>query len=80
VLPLRSGAMGEYVMRLALAVLGLLLLGACTTPTQTASTQNKSDLNKYIEPTNGAAYSQGDVRYYNSDNPPYSGGGMTIHK
>ncbi|HEY5211179.1 MAG TPA: hypothetical protein VIJ42_17200 [Stellaceae bacterium] len=59
-------------MRYALAILGLLALGACTPPAQPV---NDSNLNRFIEPTDGAAYSQGDARYYNSESPPYSGGG-----
>jgi hypothetical protein len=64
-------------MRYIFATLGLLMLGACAQPVQTA---NDPHLNRFIEPTDGAAYSQGDVRYYNSESAPYSGGGMVHPK
>ena len=64
-------------MRVFLVVLGLAWLAACTPPMQTADNagkNGKSDLYRYIEPTNGAAYSQGDMRYYESGvNPGYFG-------
>jgi hypothetical protein len=58
-------------MRLSLLVAALSALAACTlTPPQ----NQRADLNKYVEPTNGAAYSQGDIRYYqNGVNPGYQG-------
>jgi hypothetical protein len=39
------------------------------------SAQNKrADLNKFVQPTNGAAYSQGDLYYYTTAaNPGYMG-------
>jgi hypothetical protein len=57
-------------MRVVFLVIGLLALGACAQPAPSPMAQNgtpksdKSDLNRFVEPTNGAAYSQGDMYYY----------------
>lgn len=54
-------------MRVALLMIGLLALGACVQPAPTPMAQNtapQSDLKRFTEPTNGAAYSQGDMYYY----------------
>jgi hypothetical protein len=64
-------------MRLALLAVGLLVLAACAQPAPPPgkNAANKSDLYRFIEPTNGAAYSQGDARYYQNQQAPYSGAG-----
>jgi hypothetical protein len=64
-------------MRYALIAIGLLALGACTPgPLPPAQVSNPNDLKKYVEPTNGAAYSQGDLYYYTTGvNPGYMGPG-----
>ncbi len=52
-------------MRFALIALGLLALGACTPgPLPPAQVSDASDLKKFVEPTNGAAYSQSNEYYY----------------
>jgi hypothetical protein len=62
-------------MRTILAGLGLLLLGACALPMQNrASSNDQANLQRFVEPTGGAAYSQADARYYESGvNPGYAG-------
>jgi len=59
-------------MRLALLFLGLLAMSACAQPTQTAdnASNGTSDLTRFVQPTNGAAFSQGDYRYYLPSQPP----------
>jgi hypothetical protein len=59
-------------MRLVLVTLGLLMLAACAQPMQTA---NNGNLTRFVEPTHGAAYSQGDARYYENYANPYPSGG-----
>lgn len=54
------------VMRFVLLAVALFLLGSCAAPVP-SSNQNvadKSGLYRFIEPTNGAAYSQGSISYY----------------
>jgi hypothetical protein len=61
-------------MRISLLVAGLLVLGACSPTPQMTAQNNRVNLNKYIQPTNGAAYSQSDLYYYkNNVNPGYQG-------
>lgn len=65
-------------MRLVLVALGLLVVGACAQPMQTASNavgSGKSDLTRFVQPTNGAAYSQSDLYYYTANRNPYPSGG-----
>jgi hypothetical protein len=64
-------------MRPVLAALGLLLLGACAQPVQTANNApvGHSDLNRFVQPTDGAAYSQSDLYYYTANTNPYPVGG-----
>jgi hypothetical protein len=65
-------------MRFALIAIGLFALGACTPgPLPPAQVSNGSDLKKYVEPTNGAAYSQSEMYYYESGaNPGAQNPGM----
>jgi hypothetical protein len=71
-------------MRFVLLAAALSVLTACAaTPTPPANqkTANRSDLYRFIEPTNGAAYSQGSLYYYTTGvNPgafgPAGSGGM----
>jgi hypothetical protein len=61
-------------MRLSLVVAALLALGACTPAPPMSAQNNRADLNKFVQPTNGAAYSQGDLYYYTTAaNPGYMG-------
>ena len=64
-------------MRLALLAIGLFALAACAQPAPGPgkNAANKSDLHRFIEPTDGAAYSQGDARYYENQQAPISGAG-----
>jgi hypothetical protein len=62
-------------MRFALIAVGLLALCACTPgPLPPAQVSNGTDLNKYVEPTNGAAYSQGQLYYYTATTGPAAQG------
>ncbi len=70
-------------MRFVLLAVALFVLAACAPPVPPPNqkTANKSDLYRFIEPTNGAAYSQGSIYYYTTGvNPgafgPAGGGGM----
>ncbi len=70
-------------MRFVVIAIGLLALGACTPgPLPPAQVSNGAELYKYVEPTNGAAYSQGELYYYTADtNPGYAGpSGGQFHK
>jgi hypothetical protein len=69
-------------MRFGLIAIGLFVLGACTPgPLPAAQVGNGAELNKYVEPTNGAAYSQGDLYYYTTNaNPGYAGPSGDFHK
>ena len=61
-------------MRLSLLVAALLALAACTTPPPMSAQNHQADLYKYVQPTNGAAYSQSDLYYYTTNvNPGYMG-------
>jgi hypothetical protein len=52
-------------MRYALIAIVLFALGACTPgPLPPAQVSNPNNLLKYVQPTNGAAYSQSDLYYY----------------
>jgi hypothetical protein len=53
-------------MRFVLLAAALSLLAACAAPATPPNekTTNRSDLYRFIEPTNGAAYSQGSLYYY----------------
>lgn len=64
-------------MRFAVLAVGLLVLAACAQPAPPPAKDaaNKSDLYRFIEPTNGAAYSQGDARYYENQQAPVNGAG-----
>jgi hypothetical protein len=55
-------------MRFMLLAAALFVLGACGAPMPSSSPNaaNRSDLYRFIEPTNGAAYSQGSLYYYTS--------------
>jgi hypothetical protein len=69
-------------MRVALAVLALMMLGACAPPTQTAdnaAAPGRSDLYRFVAPTNGGAWSQGDERYYLEGQAPYGSGFFIPH-
>lgn len=62
-------------MRFALIAIGLFALGACTPgPLLPAQVSNGSDLKKYVEPTNGAAYSQSSMYYYEQGANPGAAG------
>jgi hypothetical protein len=62
-------------MRFALIAISLFALGACTPgPLPPAQVSNGSDLKKYVEPTNGAAYSQGQLYYYTATSAPNAQG------
>ncbi|HXE17131.1 MAG TPA: hypothetical protein VN632_07870 [Stellaceae bacterium] len=68
-------------MRIALAVFGLLLLGACAEPMQTAQTNaasQRSDLNRFVEPTGGAAYSESSMYFYEQGANPGAIGGPRV--
>ena len=52
-------------MRIVLVALGLIALGACTTPAQqTVMLNDNLGLIRFVEPVDGAAWSESDVRYY----------------
>ena len=58
-----------HVMRFVCFVLfaaALFILGACVAPAPSSDKKavNRSDLDRFIEPTNGSAYSQGSSYYY----------------
>jgi hypothetical protein len=63
-------------MRLALIAIGLLVLAACATPSGNNQSTAKTDpnLNRFTEPTNGAAYSQADQYDYLQAADPGQGG------
>ncbi len=62
-------------MRLAVLATALLILGACTPgPLPPAQVSNGADLKKYVEPTNGAAYSQSELYYYTATTGPAAQG------
>ena len=67
-------------MRLALAIFGLLLLAACAQPMQTAQTGpgSHSDLNRFVEPTGGAAYSESSMYFYEQGANPGAIGGPRV--
>lgn len=69
-------------MRWIVVALGLLALGACVQKpmqnTENASQHGKSSLYRFIEPTGGAAYSQGDARYYEQNANPYGSTGGAV--
>jgi hypothetical protein len=68
--PIVSGRLNPvHVMRFVrfvLFVTPLFILGACVAPAPSSDQKaaNKSDLDRYIEPTNGSAHSQGSLYYY----------------
>jgi len=63
-------------MRTILLTSALLLLGACAMPGPMQSAGNQTaDLSKYVEPSNGAAYSQSDLYYYTENANPNAIGG-----
>ncbi len=53
-------------VRFVLFAAALLILGACVAaaPSPDQKAVNKSDLDRFVEPTNGSAYSQGSLYYY----------------
>lgn len=53
-------------MRIVLLAAALSVLAACAQPMPPPNqkTASRSDLYRFIEPTNGAAYSQGSIYYY----------------
>jgi len=53
-------------MRSLLLAASLCVLGACSapTPSATGTGTDRSDLNRFIAPTGGAAYPQGTASYY----------------
>ena len=64
-------------MRVALIVIGLLTLAACVQPgpTPTARTAaDNADLKRFVEPTDGAPYSQSDMNYYRDNANPGAAG------
>ena len=58
-----------------IAIFSLIALGACTPgPFPPAQVSNTADLKKFVEPTNGASHSQGEMYYYTTNvNPGYMG-------
>lgn len=54
------------LMRFILLAAAMFVLGACGSPMPSSSQKaaDGSDLNRFIEPTNGSAYSQGSLYYY----------------
>jgi hypothetical protein len=73
-------------MRFVFLVAVLSVLAACAPPMPPPNqkTANRSDLYRFIEPTNGAAYSQGSMYYYTTGVNPGAfgpaGGGSMFHK
>jgi hypothetical protein len=71
-------------MRIVLLAAALSVLAACAPPMPPPNqrTAERSDLYRFIEPTNGAAYSQGSMYYYTNGvnpgafGPAGVGGGM----
>jgi hypothetical protein len=63
-------------MRFAILAVGLLVLAACVQPAPSPmkNAANKSDLYRFIEPTDGAAYSQSDMYYYRANANPGAAG------
>jgi hypothetical protein len=55
-----------HVIRFGLLAVASFVLGACAAhvPSSNQNVTDKSDLYRFIEPTNGAAYSQGSINYY----------------
>jgi hypothetical protein len=55
-------------MRFILLAAALFVLGACgaSVPPSSPNAVNRSDLYRFIEPTDGAAYPQGSLYYYTS--------------
>jgi hypothetical protein len=55
-----------HVMRFVLSAAALFFLGACAAhaPSPNQDVAQKSNLYRFIEPTDGAAYSQGSISYY----------------
>lgn len=63
-------------MRVPILVAALLALAACAPTPPISAQQQRADLKKFVQPTNGAAYSQSDLYYYTTNaNPGYLGGG-----
>lgn len=65
-------------MRFLLIALGLSLLAACAQPIQVASNDDNAGLMRFVEPVNGAAYSQGDLWYYTENAGVAIGGNSTM--
>ena len=62
-------------MRIVLVALGLIALGACTTPAQqTVMLNDNLGLMRFTEPENGAAWSESDVRYYTQNANGFANG------
>jgi hypothetical protein len=53
-------------MRFVLFAVVFFVLGACVSPAPSSDQKaaNGSDLDRFIKPTNGSAYSQGSLYYY----------------